>query len=124
MSDERNLLLRQAGASITYRSRLNAHRSQLPWRDPLRTNIRPQCLRNDHSSIRLLIILNDRDPGAPNGQRAAVQGVDELGLVLAFRPISNVRPPRLVRLEIRARRNLAVELLARQPHFDVVSLCR
>src|ERR1700749_1533259 len=85
------------------------------------SHIRPQYLWNKHTSIGLLIILNNRQPRASNGESAAVKGVHELGLVLPFRAVTDVRPPRLERLEIRAGRNLAEQLLPRQPDFKVVS---
>jgi hypothetical protein len=91
-------------------------------RDSLRSNIGPQNLRNHHTSIGLLIILNDRDPGAANGESAAVQSMYEFGLIFPFRAIPDVRPPRLVRLKIRAGRNLPIQLLAGQPNLNILRL--
>src|SRR3984957_1475225 len=79
-------------------------------RYPLRTHIRLERFRNQHAAVGLLIVLHNRHPGAPHGQPAAVQRVHEFGLVLAFRPIADVGAPRLIRFEIRARRNLAEQL--------------
>jgi hypothetical protein len=93
-------------------------------RDPLGPNVRPQRFRNHHAPIRLLIIFHDRHPRTADRQSAAVQRVHEFGFVLPLWPIPDIGPPRLVRLEIRARRNLAKQLLPRQPHFNVVRLCR
>src|SRR6516162_6647048 len=95
---------------------------ELSWCDPLGPNIRPQGLRNHHTSIGLLIILDNRDPRAANGESAAVQRVHIFRLVLALGPEPDIRPPRLVRLEIRARRNLAIQLLSRQPDLNVIRL--
>src|SRR5512135_913949 len=78
-----------------------------------------QCLRYDNATIFLLIVLDDRHPRAANRQAASVERVHEL----RFLPVleSDTRPPRLERLEIRTGRYLLVTVLARQPHFNVVS---
>src|SRR5947209_1308518 len=48
----------------------------------------------------------------------------KFSLVLALGPEPYIRPARLIGLEIRARRNLAVQLLSRQPDLDIVRLRR
>src|SRR6266576_42968 len=48
----------------------------------------------------------------------------KFSLVLALGPVPDVCPPRLIGFEIRTRRNLAVQLLSRQPDFNIVSLRR
>src|ERR1039457_1743511 len=93
-------------------------------RDLLRTDVRTQHLRDNHAPVGLLIIFHNRNPGAAYGQSAAVQRVYKLSLVLAFGTVANVGAPCLIRLEIRARRNLAIQLLSRQPDFNVVCFRR
>src|SRR6266700_5416854 len=85
--------------------------------DSVRADIRPQCLRNNYASIRLLIVLDDRDPCATHGQCATVEGMNEFSLVLAFGPIANICAPCLIGFEIRARRYLAIQILHGQPHL-------
>src|SRR5450756_1251159 len=93
-------------------------------------HVRNQQLRNFNSSIFPLIILQNRQIGPPHSQPAAIQCVQELAFLRAGlsacsqRLISNVRPPRLECLEIRAGRNLPVEPLSRQPHLQVIRLRR
>src|ERR1700733_15228033 len=68
-------------------------------RNSFRPNVIPQHFGNHHAPVRLLIVLHNRNPGAAHGQCAAVQRVYEFGLVLAFRAITNVGAPRLIRFE-------------------------
>src|ERR1700756_199681 len=98
--------------------------SKLLRSNPLRTNISSQGLRDDHTPVGLLVVLYNRDPGPSDGQCAAIQCVYKFCLVLAFGTEPYIRPPRLIGLEIRARRNLAVQLLSRQPDLDIVRLRR
>src|ERR1700723_2926518 len=69
----------------------------------LDAQIRPQRFGNDDAAVGLLVIFDDRDPGASHRQAAAVQRVD------VFRFLSgspaNGRAPGLIRFEIRARGN-------------------
>src|SRR5258707_9905090 len=71
-----------------------------------------------------MIVLDDRDPGTAHCQAAAVQCMDELWFVLSLWPITNVGPPCLIRFKVRARKNLAEQLLAGQPYFNVIGLRR
>ena len=48
----------------------------------------------------------------------------KFGLVLAFGAVADVRPAGLIGFKIRARRNFAVQLLSRQPDFNVIGLRR
>src|SRR5689334_4770315 len=68
--------------------------------------------RDHNAAVGLLVVFHDRHPGAPHGEGAPIQCMDELGLVLPFRTIANVRAARLECFKIRARRNLAEQLLA------------
>src|ERR1035438_6347023 len=97
---------------------------ELARRDALRAYIRTQNFRNQNAAIRLLIVLDNRNPGASDGKSAAVQGVHQLALAGAFRAIADVGATRLESLEVGARRNFAEQSLPRQPHFDVVSFGR
>src|SRR5271166_586774 len=85
-------------------------------------HIRLQRFRNTYAAVGLLIVLDDRNPCASNRQPAAVQRMQKLRLALALRTVANIRPPCLKALEVRTRRNLAKQILARQPDFDVISL--
>src|ERR1700733_871332 len=91
-------------------------------RDPLRPDVGPQDFRNDHAPVRLLVILYNRHPSAAYGQPASVQRVHEFRFVLALWTVSNIGTPRLVRLKIRAGRNLTKQLLPGQPDFKVIGL--
>src|SRR5271165_2305165 len=97
-----------------------SRRLKLSRGNAIGTDVKTQRFGNDHAAIRLLIILDDRNPGASDGEAAAIQGMHEFALSRAFRAITNVGTPSLKRLEVRARRYLTVESLARQPDFDVV----
>src|SRR6266850_7311532 len=97
-------------------------KSNLPTRDVFYPHVLAQRLRHQYAAISLLIIFQNRQPGAPNGQAAAVQGVHEIGFLAAFRTPANIRTPRLESLKVRARGNFAIELLPRQPNFEVISL--
>ncbi len=50
---------------------------KLPGRNSLHAHIRPQRLRHHDAAVGLLVILQNRQPSAPNGQSAAVQGMHE-----------------------------------------------
>src|SRR6266446_2933455 len=89
---------------------------ELLRRDPLRAHVRPQDFRDNHTAIRLLIVLDDRDPCTAHCQAAAVQCMDELWFVLSIWPVANVGPPCLIRFKVRARGNLAEQLLSGQPY--------
>src|SRR5438552_5317825 len=77
----------------------------------LRAHVWPQRLGNRHAAVSLLIIFQDRQPGPADGQPAAIEGVHKLRFFRALRPVTDIRPPRLKRLKIRAGRNLAENLL-------------
>src|SRR5271165_6743018 len=93
---------------------------KLPGSDAVRANVRTQNFGDQHAAIRLLIVLDNGDPGATDGEAAAIQGVHQFALARAFRTITNVGTTGLEGFKVRARGNLAEQSLARQPHFDVV----
>src|SRR3569833_341299 len=75
-----------------------------------------------HAAVAILIVLHDRDQRAAHGETRAIQGMHELGLAgLGIAP-SRLQTPRLKILEVAARGDLAILLLARQPHLEVVGL--
>src|SRR5579864_2787385 len=78
----------------------------LSFHNALSPHVRPQGFRNHDAPIRLLVILQNRHPCPAHCQSAPIQSMHQFCLVLALRPVADVRPPRLVRLKIRARRNL------------------
>src|SRR5882762_983384 len=95
---------------------------ELLRRNPLRADVSLQNFRDNHAAIRLLIVLDDRDPCTTHCQAAAVQGMDELRFVLSIWPVANVGPPCLIGFKVRARRNLAEQDLSGQPYFNVIGL--
>ena len=87
-------------------------------------HIGPQGLGNEDRAVGLLVVFEDREPGAAHGQAAAVERVHKLGLGLRppARPVADVGAPRLKGVEVGAGRDFAVEILSRQPDFEVVGL--
>src|SRR5215472_7124560 len=83
-------------------------------------HIGPQCLRDHHAAVLLLVVLDNRHPRTSHRQTAAVQRVRVLGLLASA--VANVRAARLVGLVVAAGRDLLVRVLPRQPHLDVVRL--
>src|SRR5208283_1616769 len=98
--------------------------SKLLRRDAIRPNVWSQHFRNQHAAIRLLVVLNNRHPCAPDCESAAVERVHQFRLLAAFRAIADVRPSRLEVRKVRAGRDLAKQSLSRQPDLDVVGLGR
>src|SRR5215470_10089170 len=91
-------------------------------RNHIGSKIGRQYFRNYHGAIGLLIIFQNCDPRPAHGQSRSVQRVDEFGPRFAVAPEADLRAARLKGFAIRAGRDFAVSLLARQPDFDVVSL--
>src|SRR5205807_7685106 len=60
---------------------------------------------------------------SPDREAGSVQRVHELGLALLVAE-SRLHPSRLERLEVAARRDLAIRALTGKPNLDVVRLCR
>src|SRR6266542_6993118 len=73
------------------------------------------------AAIGALVILHDRDKRAADGEARAVQRMHELGLALCI-SVARLHPPRLKRLAVAARADLAVRVLRRQPHLEIVRL--
>src|SRR5690606_7980535 len=84
--------------------------------NPLRpSQAGPQCLGNVDRAVRILVVLHDRDQGAADRDARTVQGMHEFGLAgLRIAP-AREHAPRLEVRAVRARGDLAVGVLARQP---------
>src|SRR5665647_1719246 len=93
-----------------------------PSPDHFCAHIGAQDFGDHHAAILLLIVLDNRHPGAAHRQAAAVDGVGELGLLAG--PVPNAGAPRLERFEVGAGGDFLVPVLPRQPDFDVVRLRR
>src|SRR6266850_912449 len=90
----------------------------LPSNDFLRLDhtqaveIRTKRLGNDDGPILLLIVFHYGDPGSANGKARTIEGVYEANLLPGGGPITDIRASRLKILEVAARRNLAISILA------------
>src|ERR1700722_11187548 len=111
--------------SAGYRNSVARRREPLFWSgNSIDSHIWPQYFRYCDGTIRLLIILYNRNPRAPNSQSRPIQRVHKLAFPSAFGLEPDACAPRLKRLAIRTRRNLA-ELIARgQPRFQVIRFRR
>src|SRR5262245_64540496 len=88
--------------------------------DPLDpAHVGPEHGGDTNGAVGLLIVLEDRDQRAADGQARAVQRVTVLRPAPARRAVLQVEPARLERLAVRARGDLAVLRLPRQPDLDV-----
>src|SRR5207237_2749355 len=75
-------------------------------------------------AVDVLVVFGHGDERAADGEAGPVQGVDEVGLASALRLVADVgTTPAEVGVR-RARRDLAVLVLPRQPHLDVVAFRR
>src|SRR4030095_5091575 len=74
--------------------------------------------RHVDAAVGALIILQNRDQRAANGEARTVQRMHKLGLALRVLE-SRLHPARLERFAIGTRRNFAICALTRQPHFQV-----
>src|SRR5206468_2018540 len=83
-------------------------------------HVRYQRLRNSDASVGLLVVFENCEIGAADGETAAVEGMEELALLRSRRAIANVRAAGLEGLEVRAGGDLAIELLTGEPDFEVV----
>src|ERR1035437_2276006 len=71
-------------------------------------------------AVGLLIVFEDGEVGAADGEAAAVEGVDELGFFLAGGFEADVGAAGLEGLEVRAGRYFAVEILSGEPDLEVL----
>src|SRR5580693_1490503 len=84
--------------------------------------VRGELRRQRHGAVLALPVLQQRDDSATHRYRGPVESVQNLHALLAAQP--NVQAPRLVVGRVRARRQLAIAPLARQPRLAVVLLRR
>src|SRR5215467_7960965 len=98
--------------------------SEFLRRNPLSSHKWAQSLRNHNAAVGLLIIFYQRYPGSADRQSASIQRVYEFVFPLALALVADVGSACLERLEIRARGNLAEQLLPRKPDLDIVGLSR
>src|SRR5262245_43167285 len=90
--------------------------------DHVFTNVGTQDLRNVDPSVGPLIVLQDHDQGPADGDRRAVERVDEPGSLLTGGAIADIEPASLVISAIRCTGHLAVFAMlapAGHPGFDV-----
>src|SRR5215469_7111106 len=83
-----------------------------------------QRVGHGDAAILLLIILQDGDEGAADGDARAVERMDEARPLPLLRAKAPIHAPRLEVAAIGAARDLAIGLLSRQPYLDVVGLAR
>src|SRR5690606_10770014 len=93
-------------------------------RDAIDTHEAAERLGDDDAAVALLKLLENREPGEPDGERRAVQRVREPRLGVRAQPIANARAACLLVAEGRTARDLAIRVLGRQPHLEVVALRR
>src|SRR3954454_11211859 len=73
------------------------------------------------AAVLCLVVLQQRDQGAGNRDRGAVERVDVLELA-AVGPVADVQAARLEVGRVRGRGDLAVSLLTGQPRLEVIFL--
>src|SRR5437879_2083824 len=111
--------------SIDYKRCVRSGAESLFWpRNSIDSHVRLQNFRDCDGTIRLLIILHHRNPGAPNRQSRPVQSVHKLAFPTSLRLEPYPCAPRLKRLAIGTGGNLAEFAAGWEPHFQVVGFCR
>src|SRR4030042_2605283 len=110
-------------ARSSFQSPLFAHEWSRNLLYCLHSHIRPQYLRDNHTSVLLLVIFEDRHKCAAYRQAGAIQCMDKLCTLFPFSLESYIRSSCLEISEIRARGNLPVLLLGREPDLKVICLC-
>src|SRR6516162_3034210 len=90
--------------------------------DAIGADVGPQRFGNLHAAVSLLIVFNNRNPCATDGQAAAVERMHKLTLLPARRTVANDGAACLKVGEVGAGRNLAVQFLPWQPDLNVVGL--
>src|SRR5439155_12508195 len=86
------------------------------------SHVGPHRFGNRHRPGSLLAVLDHRDERAAHRQPRAIECVAEVGTPAALRPILEIQTPRLKRLAVGARGDLAVLPLPRQPDLEIVAL--
>src|SRR5689334_14370212 len=90
----------------------------------LPAHVRAQRLRDLDRAVGPLVVLEDRHDGASDGKARSVQRVHELGLLAFAAAEADRSAARLEVAVVRARGDLLVRVLARQPDLEVVGLGR
>src|SRR5215217_1849847 len=103
---------------------MNAGASRFSLDPPHPAHVRRERVRHRDAAVLVLIVLHHGDEGATDGDAGAVQRVDETRAFPLLRAIAGVHAPRLEIGADRARRDLAIGPLPRQPDLDVVGLGR
>src|SRR5215472_8127538 len=86
--------------------------------DPFHANVRLQRLGNQHGTVRLLVVLQNRQPRPTDGEPTPVERMHELGFTFAGLG-ANLSTTRLEGFEIRAGRNLLVGIQTGKPNLDI-----
>src|SRR5258708_2837010 len=89
--------------------------------DGIAVHVGHEDVWNFDGAVGLLVVFEDCEIGAAYGEAAAVEGVEEFALLCARGTIADVGAASLEGFEVRAGGDLAVEVLAREPDFEVVS---
>src|SRR5712691_4197645 len=90
----------------------------------LTAHIGPQRLGDRDRAVMALEVLEDRDHRAAKREAGAVEGMHRARALASCRPVARLHALGLERAAIRAARNLAVGVLAREPDLDIVGLAR
>ena len=97
----------------------------LRFLDPLQAaHVGHERVRDGDAAILLLVVLQDGDQRAADGEAGAVEGMDEAVVLAALGAVARVHAPRLEVAANGTGGDLAVGVLPRQPHLDVVGLAR
>src|ERR1700738_5535399 len=92
-----------------------------PWDgDAVDAHIRLQRRGDYDGAVGLLIIVDDCDPGAADGQAGTVQSVDEITFAAGFWLEADAGAARLESFAIGAGRNFAEFVAGGEPDFEVV----
>src|SRR5712664_1604403 len=89
-------------------------------RNTVDSHVWAQGIGDQDGAIGLLIIFDDSDPGAADGEAGAVQRVNKVTLATALWLEANTGAAGLERYAIRTGRDLAEFVARGQPNFDVV----
>src|SRR5471030_1387065 len=91
-----------------------------PGPDNFYAHVGPQHFGDDDAAVLLLVVFDNRHPGAAHRQAAAVQSVDVLRLLSGL--ITDAGAAGLEGFEVGAGGDLLVAVLAGKPDLDVVGL--
>src|SRR5581483_2541840 len=92
--------------------------------DAVESRAGPEDVGDGEGAVRLLVVLPEEDERAADRARGAVERVDEPSAAARVVAHTGLEPPGRVVAVVRARGELAVPLLRRQPDFEVVLLRR